>query len=161
MQNGITGLPPTFQDAVLITRQLGIQYLWIDSLCILQDSKEDWMAESATMGRIYSQALLSLQVNAPDSSKSVLNKELSEKPWLKIPFAMLSRDLLGHIYLGYRASHGITIPSSTVNKRAWCLQENILCSRTLACGENGLIWSCRQEFATERCPQPFKNWDWS
>ncbi|KAK1520283.1 heterokaryon incompatibility protein [Colletotrichum costaricense] len=38
-------LPPTFRDAVLITRSLGVQYLWIESLCIVQDSKEDWELE--------------------------------------------------------------------------------------------------------------------
>ncbi len=38
----LASLPKTFQDAILITRQLGIRYLWIDSLCILQDSPEDW-----------------------------------------------------------------------------------------------------------------------
>ncbi len=35
-------LPPTFQDTIFITRKLGLQYLWIDSLCIIQNSPEDW-----------------------------------------------------------------------------------------------------------------------
>ncbi|KAG0651584.1 hypothetical protein D0Z07_1717 [Hyphodiscus hymeniophilus] len=45
-------LPPLFRNAVIITRRLGYQYLWIDSLCIIQDSKADWQAESAHMGDI-------------------------------------------------------------------------------------------------------------
>lgn len=46
-------MPQTFRDAVLITRELGLEYLWIDSLCIVQDSQEDWEKESAKMGDIY------------------------------------------------------------------------------------------------------------
>lgn len=46
-------LPRTFQDAVSVTRRLGFRYLWIDSLCIIQDSEEDWKRESAKMGDVY------------------------------------------------------------------------------------------------------------
>jgi hypothetical protein len=46
-------LPKTFQDAVLITRRLQYRYLWLDSLCIVQDSDDDWRRESAVMGDIY------------------------------------------------------------------------------------------------------------
>jgi hypothetical protein len=49
----ITTLPRTFQDAILITRQLHIRYLWIDSLCIIQNSADDWTKEAAVMGNIY------------------------------------------------------------------------------------------------------------
>jgi hypothetical protein len=42
-------LPNTFQDAILITRRLGLRYLWIDSLCILQGSASDWQRGSAVM----------------------------------------------------------------------------------------------------------------
>jgi Heterokaryon incompatibility protein (HET) len=46
-------LPKTFRDAVSITRRLGFRYLWIDSLCIIQDLEKDWKCESAKMGSIY------------------------------------------------------------------------------------------------------------
>ncbi|PQE24439.1 heterokaryon incompatibility protein [Rutstroemia sp. NJR-2017a BBW] len=46
-------LPPTFKDAITATRQLGLQYIWIDSLCIIQHDKEDWVHESAKMGDIF------------------------------------------------------------------------------------------------------------
>lgn len=38
----ITGLPKTFREAIQVTRDLGYRYIWIDSLCIIQDSEEDW-----------------------------------------------------------------------------------------------------------------------
>jgi hypothetical protein len=46
-------MPATFFDATIITRELGYRYLWIDSLCIVQDFLEDWEAESQNMGNIY------------------------------------------------------------------------------------------------------------
>jgi Heterokaryon incompatibility protein (HET) len=54
-QEGIeySKLPRTFQDAVQVTRDLLIRYLWIDSLCIIQDSETDWIQEAATMADVY------------------------------------------------------------------------------------------------------------
>jgi hypothetical protein len=56
--------PKTFQDAILITRQLGIDYLWIDSLCIIQDSDQDWIAESALMSSVYSGSTITIAAAA-------------------------------------------------------------------------------------------------
>lgn len=53
-------LPKTFRDAVHITRRLGIPYLWIDSLCIIQDELQDWEVESSKMAGIYSGSYLNL-----------------------------------------------------------------------------------------------------
>jgi hypothetical protein len=50
-------LPQTFQDSISICVDLSIQYLWIDSLCIVQDDEMEWRQESAVMGSIYEQAL--------------------------------------------------------------------------------------------------------
>ncbi|KAF8851703.1 HET-domain-containing protein [Acephala macrosclerotiorum] len=55
--------PKTFQDAVTITKRLGFQYLWIDSLCIIQDSKSDWAAEAARMGMVYKHSTLTISAN--------------------------------------------------------------------------------------------------
>ncbi|OAL01413.1 HET-domain-containing protein [Phaeosphaeriaceae sp. SRC1lsM3a] len=48
-----TEIPPTFKDAITITRNLQIKYLWIDSLCIIQDDGEDWTCEAQKMGSYY------------------------------------------------------------------------------------------------------------
>jgi hypothetical protein len=57
---GTDTLASTFQDAIRTARFLGVEYLWIDALCILQDSKEDWELESATMGKVYGNGLCNL-----------------------------------------------------------------------------------------------------
>jgi len=48
-------LPETFRDAVQVTRELGIRYLWIDSLCIIQDKHDcrDWYHEANLMDKVY------------------------------------------------------------------------------------------------------------
>jgi hypothetical protein len=63
------GLPQTFQDAVTITRRLSYRFLWIDSLCIIQDSPEDWQNECTKMSDIYKNAVVIITgLAAKDSS---------------------------------------------------------------------------------------------
>lgn len=57
---GLSTLPQTLQDAILVVRWLGIGYIWIDCLCILQDSKADWEHESARMADVYSNAYITI-----------------------------------------------------------------------------------------------------
>lgn len=45
----LSGLPRTFQDAISVTRKLGVRFLWIDSLCVIQNSSADWEEESEKM----------------------------------------------------------------------------------------------------------------
>ena len=53
-------MPKTFRDAVTITRGLGIRYLWIDALCIVQDRFEDWETHSTQMSVIYANAAVTI-----------------------------------------------------------------------------------------------------
>src|ERR1700712_3197159 len=53
-------LPQTLHDAIVWTRKLGEQYIWIDSMCILQDSKEDWQREASRMASIYGSGTMTL-----------------------------------------------------------------------------------------------------
>lgn len=53
-------LSPTLRDAIALTRYMRIPYLWIDSVCIIQDSKEHWEEESAKMGSYYGNALFTI-----------------------------------------------------------------------------------------------------
>ena len=53
-------LPPTFRDAIAMTRLLGFRYLWIDCLCIIQDDEIDWKREAESMGRIFERSCCTL-----------------------------------------------------------------------------------------------------
>lgn len=57
-------LPATFRDAKLLTRGLGIPFLWIDVLCIIQDSRDDWLVESAKMDQVYKNAVVTIAAEA-------------------------------------------------------------------------------------------------
>ncbi|MBE3109014.1 MAG: HET domain-containing protein, partial [Acidobacteria bacterium] len=65
----LSDLPRTFINAVTICRRLGVRYLWIDSLCIIQDSREDWEREAARMADVYANSYLTIAASSsPDSS---------------------------------------------------------------------------------------------
>lgn len=70
MKSGISisELLQAYVDAVALTRELGIQYLWIDALCIIQDSHEDWVKESAKMSGIYAKAYLTIAAASSGSA---------------------------------------------------------------------------------------------
>lgn len=61
-------LPRTFRHAVEATRRLDVRYLWIDSLCIVQNSQRDWGHQSRDMGPIYALAFCTIAADgSPDS----------------------------------------------------------------------------------------------
>ncbi|PVH85045.1 heterokaryon incompatibility, partial [Cadophora sp. DSE1049] len=68
-------LPKTFRDTVVVTRRLGIRYLWIDSLCIIQDSSMDWARESSKMQGVYAGAILNISADASTNSDVGLSLE--------------------------------------------------------------------------------------
>jgi hypothetical protein len=59
------GFPKTYQDAIVFTRFLGVKYLWIDSLCIIQDDLDDWARESASIPKSNSQKATSSSSTSP------------------------------------------------------------------------------------------------
>ena len=67
-------LSKTFEDAIIICRELGVKYLWIDSLCIFQDSPEDWRCEAAQMGQVYENYNVILQPQGPPMPKRAVLK---------------------------------------------------------------------------------------
>ncbi|KAF2792569.1 HET-domain-containing protein, partial [Melanomma pulvis-pyrius CBS 109.77] len=71
----ISELAQTFQDAIFTARSLGIRLLWLDSLCIFQDSYEDWQKEAALMSHVYRNAVLNIAASvAADSNASCFPK---------------------------------------------------------------------------------------
>ncbi|KAG4427885.1 hypothetical protein IFR05_016628 [Cadophora sp. M221] len=68
-------LSKTFREAIEVTRRLGVRYIWIDSLCILQDDEDDWNKEAANMGNIYKNAYLNLAATASSNGMGGLHVE--------------------------------------------------------------------------------------
>jgi hypothetical protein len=117
-------LPPLFQDAVIITRQLGLRYIWIDSLCIIQDSLRDWETESSKMGSIYQNSYITISAtNSSDGSAKCLAAR--RKP-VKIPYenttkkelAVRARRVLNH-HPKNEPGGGPAKPMGPLSYRAW------------------------------------------
>jgi hypothetical protein len=154
-------LPPSFRDAILITRNLGFEYLWIDSLCIIQDSKEDWLKESVDMGRIFKDAIVTINADAAeDSSRGIIapSSQLRNSRRLKIPKTRChsaSRNLQGRIFFDDNFSSNddlTTYVRGPLGRRGWTLQEEILPPRVLHFTDSLLIWRCVQQLALETRP---------
>lgn len=147
-------LPKTFTDAILVCRHLGIRFLWIDSLCIIQGDSGDWRTQSERMGDIYSNATLTIAAAVGEDTHSGLfidrdprktnpcllnfqypkEAEVSDKGvFLACQDPDLSRDT--HLY-----------------KRGWTFQEEYLSPRTLTFSNSELYWTCASSNASEGLP---------
>lgn len=142
-------LPKTFQDTISVVRQLGIRYLWIDSICIIQDSREDWDAESAKMSSIYQDAYLHISAAHTPSPCDGLFAE--RDGWAKRPSKLRFKNGAGEsVY----AQHGDTRqPRGPLDSRAWVYQEQILAQRSLIFASDGLYWFCHTVVASEKDPE--------
>lgn len=72
----VTSLPQAIQDAITVTHKLDVSFLWIDALCIIQDSKLDMTQELCKMDSIYENALVTLVDADQDSSAGFLNPDI-------------------------------------------------------------------------------------
>ena len=118
-------LPQLFQDTITIVRRLGYRYLWIDALCIIQDSEMDWLNESAEMGSIFQNAALTILAEAAEDSSIGLFSSMEEErktPSIVIQAHSQSKSIQGHICAGIDP----TASSGPLAYRAWTLQEELL-----------------------------------
>ncbi|KIJ46088.1 hypothetical protein M422DRAFT_165674, partial [Sphaerobolus stellatus SS14] len=124
----MTQLPRTFQDAVTITRALGLHYIWIDSLCIIQGPDlADWEEQSAVMADIYSRCYLNLATTRTGGPyEGYSSHEAMQTPrWIRL--------------------HQDTAP---LLPRGWVYQERSLSPRSVHMHSNEIAWSCKVE---QRC----------
>ena len=145
-------LPKTFQDAVEITMRLGFRYLWIDSLCILQDCIKDWEEESAKMCQVFGGATLTLfATKAAHGNDGLFDTPDKQDP----PLQMLGvDDVTKKFYSVYaRRTTGMrhvsdTLPHAELKKkfplllRGWVYQERLMSRRILHFGQGEMTWEC-------------------
>ncbi|KAF2450869.1 HET-domain-containing protein [Karstenula rhodostoma CBS 690.94] len=145
----IKKLPKTFRDAIEVCGWYNFRYLWVDSLCIVQDSKADWDAESAAMKRIHSNGILNIAASsAVDSSGGLFQRR---SPLLQIP---LTLDIPKHGTCVLRRpiyAFSKSIKQGPLASRGWVLQEWLLAPRVLHFGEQ-LFWECPETLSCEAFP---------
>lgn len=154
-----TAVPQTFRDAVLFTRNLGLDYLWIDSLCIVQRDEADWLEESARMFEYYSNAHVTLAAaSSPDCdgglfAQNPVDREdllsisfggrdypllVSETPSETVDFTDAATGLGGDVERKY-----------PLLSRAWAFQERLVSPRVIYFTKSQLIWDCYSGCAFE------------
>ncbi|KAI0481456.1 HET-domain-containing protein [Xylaria cf. heliscus] len=142
-----SSLPATFRDVVLFSRRLGVQFVWIDSICIIQRDRDDWLREAGRMMHVYQHAYLTIgAAHAADSTKGLFSR-LKRNSQLKLGkirhgdqecslYAQLSLDDITNPYLVHR--------TEPLFKRAWTFQERIISPRILYFTGEEMVWECYQ-----------------
>ncbi|EHK26995.1 uncharacterized protein TRIVIDRAFT_118660, partial [Trichoderma virens Gv29-8] len=138
-----SNLPKTFQDAVTITRELGIRYLWIDSLCIIQGDKRDWMKESAKMAGVYQNAHLVIAASGATNPKQGCFSNKRRCPTVvEVPYYSAEGQEAGSMKLSMRIYGNESPAWGPLVKRGWVLQEWYLARRVLHYMPSGISWKC-------------------
>lgn len=164
-------LPATIIDAVELARYLGVQYLWVDALCIIQDDSEDWLHESAQMSAVYAQAFLTISASSVASSRSSFlhqsrgNKEIlfqleddttsNRHDDTDVNDGETRRSMLAvrrTAQSGFHQGRRDVIIDPSM-RRAWTLQEHMLSTRLVSFSTDEVQWTCRTLRACE-CGNP-------
>lgn len=158
-QNSIpcSSLPATFRGGITITRNLGIQYVWIDSLCIIQDCRDDWEQESNNMGPIFRDSTVALFAAASkNSNEGILNKEASISPPENAQLKVFpdpenyTTVMVSARCLSPKETFLCMWSKSPLATRGWTFQEQALAPRCLIYGEEGICWKCPRAFQASK-----------
>lgn len=172
LRNGIrvSELPKTFRDCFAIARRLEIRYVWIDSLCIIQDDPDDWLREASQMHEVYANSLCNIcATGSSDTSQGLFTTRdprlfqpcTVDIPWIK----------QGQRFRIFEMSLWKTqVLEAPLNKRAWVVQEHLLAPRQIHFGAQQILWECCELHAAEQYPKglptaiedpalsPFNSW---
>ncbi|KAK4031535.1 heterokaryon incompatibility protein-domain-containing protein [Parachaetomium inaequale] len=168
----VEGLPKTFLDAMEVVRRVGHRYLWIDSLCIIQDDRKDFEVECSRMHLVYSQALCTIVASdSPDGdggcflprdprkiSPCVVTLKNLRRPYYRTdgimdvirerPVAEEPDEAQVTVYPNF-GPWVKSIKRGAVFGRGWCLQEREMSPRALHYTRDRLLWECRECTASE------------
>jgi hypothetical protein len=140
-------LDPTIRDAVLVTRALGLSYMWIDALCVSQEQDaKGWEEEAARMDVVYGRSTVTI---VAASSRSTLDGFLKERDvqYAQVPTTQNSS---AKIFLAAAPQSSFDVTAGPWIKRGWTLQESLLPNRILYYTSSRMVWRCCAEHRSER-----------
>ena len=151
----VTCLTKTFQQAVEVARYLHMRYIWIDSLCIIQNSVADWQVESLTMMNVYQHAFCNIAATGSENSQGGL---FFERDPSLVPVSTVSLQWNKTSWQGEYCFYPDTVwidgvVSAPLNRRAWVVQERLLAKRVLHFGSQSLFFECCEHEACETFPK--------
>jgi hypothetical protein len=144
-------LSALFLDAGRFACHLGIPFVWIDSVCIIQDDKEDWVSESVKMADYYQRSWITLAATATSPTGGIFgHRNIANMPRItRLPYMDKGGDVDGHFYVQAAADASLTrnykegISGSELLGRGWVHQEWMLSRRIFAVTDSGLFLQCR------------------
>ncbi|KAI1343206.1 HET-domain-containing protein [Xylariaceae sp. FL0016] len=156
LQAGIRteSLPTSYKEAIVVCQALDIRYIWIDSLCIVQDSKEDWKREALTMKDVYQNSILNVAAAAAaeNSDASFAKRDPQLIAPVEVTTQWEGEDPKKH-YLMSAETYAAEVELSPLRQRAWVIQEVWLAGRNLYLTSGQLWWECRELEACEAFPR--------
>lgn len=175
----VANLPQTIQDAICVTRELKIRYLWVDALCIIQDSlDDDWPREAGRMPEVYKNAVVTISAAAAtDSSQGFLQERhsvlMSQMQACRLPVYKFGSENggteddaenIGEVFITQDSELGYNIKDfdeENINTRAWTLQEVWLSPRLISFGSGLPQWICLKHERTYGVDEitPRYSWD--
>lgn len=132
-----SSLPKTYRDAMIVTRALGVRFVWIDSLCIIQGDKVDWAAEAAIMSSVFQGCILVLAAaSSPDADGGCFLDSFKQPKHIKyLSKGQEARIEIRDVSLGHSFD--------PLDTRAWVLQETLLAPRIVYFSKNQFYWQCQ------------------
>ncbi|CAJ2508937.1 Uu.00g139630.m01.CDS01 [Anthostomella pinea] len=152
------GFPSNFlsvaaYDAGTLARKLGIRYLWVDALCIIQGSGGDWHAESGKMDIVCSNAALTIaSVDGSSLSDASKNRSFLNQASQLLSFDVSDSDPEDIYKILDRTGNFISRPEGELDGRGWAFQEKLLLPRTLSITRDGMYWDCLHYSACDQRP---------
>jgi hypothetical protein len=137
----VESLPANFRDAIQVTREIGEEYLWIDSLCIIQGDIDDWIAEGHKMAGIFRNAYCVLAASSATSSlQGFLQRPASESD---AHYVVVPESSYGPLYISSAIDDFAgDVEQGILNTRGWVLQERVLARRTIHFTNRQTYWEC-------------------
>ncbi|KAK5160992.1 hypothetical protein LTS14_000786 [Recurvomyces mirabilis] len=142
----------TYKDAIKFCRKIGVRYLWIDSLCIVQDDAEDWAREATKMGEYYGGCRVCIAATSAVSGDAGCNVRQNGTMSFEgtgpdgQPYMVHARPPISHLYDDFEGKLQDTFPLLT---RAWVYQERLLSPRVLHFGPSELSLECNESTVCE------------
>lgn len=143
----VHNMPATFQDAIYVVKKLGIRYIWIDALCIVQDDQDDWEAESVAMCDVFAHSKVTIcAAKCSSPEEHFLPRPTDEL--LSVHFrSKLRPDISGQYSIRLEPRHvspaSQDLENSAWVSRAWVWQEQVTSTRQLVFGNKTLQFRCK------------------
>jgi hypothetical protein len=139
-----SGLPQTISDAIEVCRKVGIRYIWIDALCIIQNSDEDKLNEISQMGRIYKNSTVVIVAACATSVTDGFLSNAPEDSITELPI-FVDDSTSGKVYLRLKDSENTYDTDEPIFQRAWTFQEFVLPSRALVFDSHQIHFKCLEQ----------------